>query len=60
VRVANGILDVHDVPYILVGMIAAGIGTILAARVANKLDDQTFRKWIYRFIGLSGIYYLFF
>ncbi|WPC20206.1 sulfite exporter TauE/SafE family protein [Pediococcus inopinatus] len=60
VRVANGILVPHDVPYILVGMVAAGIGTIIAARIANKLDDQTFRKWVYRFIGLSGIYYLFF
>ncbi|GEN93996.1 sulfite exporter TauE/SafE family protein [Pediococcus ethanolidurans] len=60
VRVGNGILSLHDVPYILVGMVAAGIGTIVAARIANKLDDQTFRKWIYRFIGLSGIYYLFF
>ncbi|AMV60674.1 putative permease [Pediococcus damnosus] len=60
VRVANGILVPHDVPYILVGMVAAGIGTIIATRIASKLDDQVFRKWIYRFIGLSGIYYLFF
>jgi uncharacterized membrane protein YfcA len=60
VRVANGILVSHDIPYILVGLVAASIGTIIAARIATKLDDATFRKWVYRFIGVAGIYYLFF
>lgn len=60
VRVSNGILVAHAIPYILVGMVAAGIGTIVAARIAHRLDDLTFRKWVYRFIGVSGIYYLFF
>lgn len=59
VRVFNGILVPHDISYIIVGMISAGIGTIIAARLATKLDDTTFRKWVYRFIGVSGIYYLF-
>lgn len=60
VRVANGILVPHDVPYILVGMVAATIGTVIAARIAARLDDATFRKWIYRFIGIAGVYYLIF
>lgn len=60
VRVANGALGLPDIPYILVGMVAATGGTILATRLLPHLDDATFKKWIYRFIGLSGLYYLLF
>ncbi|GEO69303.1 sulfite exporter TauE/SafE family protein [Levilactobacillus acidifarinae] len=60
VRVANGILTVHDIPYILVGMVAASLGTLIAARLLTRLDGETIKKWIYGFIGLSGLYYLFF
>lgn len=60
VRVTNGILVAPDIPYILVGMVAASLGTWLAARLLTRLDPDTIRRWIYRFIGLSGLYYLFF
>lgn len=60
VRVANGILTVHDIPYILLGMVTASLGTIIAARLLTRLDGETVKKWIYGFIGLSGLYYLFF
>lgn len=57
-RVANGILTVHNVPYILAGMVAASLGTILAARLLTRLDPDRIKKIIYGFIGLSGLYYL--
>lgn len=60
IRISNRILVPHDIAFIFIGMLAAGLGTIIAARIAPRLDDTTFRKWVYRFIGLSGLYYLFF
>ncbi|KRN28127.1 permease [Lactobacillus selangorensis] len=60
VRVANGILGTIDIPYIIVGMIAAIFGTIIATHLSERWDLQTIKPWIYAFIGLSGIYYLFF
>jgi len=59
VRVANGILPPPTIPYILVGMVAASLGTIIAARLLNRLNPDTIKRWIYAFIGLSGLYYLF-
>ncbi|RXI78984.1 sulfite exporter TauE/SafE family protein [Levilactobacillus suantsaii] len=60
IRVANGILVAQDIPYILVGMVAAALGTLIAAHLLNRIDGETLKKWIYGFIGLSGLYYLFF
>ncbi|MFC6206317.1 sulfite exporter TauE/SafE family protein [Levilactobacillus tongjiangensis] len=60
IRVANGILVKPDIPYILVGMVAATIGTIIASHLLTRLNPDTIKRWIYGFIGLSGIYYLFF
>ena len=60
VRVATGILTVHLIPQILLGMVAASLGTIIAAHLLNRLNPDTLKRWIYGFIGLSGLYYLFF
>ncbi|WP_125604709.1 sulfite exporter TauE/SafE family protein [Lapidilactobacillus bayanensis] len=60
VRIANGILATPDIPYILAGMVAATIGTVIATRLSTRWDLTTIKPWIYGFIGLSGIYYLFF
>lgn len=59
VRVGNGILIVKDIPYIVVGMLAATLGTLIAARLLNRLDPAKVKHLIYGFIGLSGLYYLF-
>lgn len=60
IRVTNGILGVQDIPYILVGMVAASIGTIIASHLLTRINPDRLKQWIYRFIGLSGLYYLFF
>lgn len=60
IRIFTGILTPIDIPYIFVGMVAATIGTMIAARLSTKWDLMTIRPFIYAFIGLSGLYYLFF
>ncbi|WP_203624428.1 MULTISPECIES: sulfite exporter TauE/SafE family protein [unclassified Lacticaseibacillus] len=60
VRVASGIITVSLIPYILGGIIAATLGTLLATRLAAKWDLAQIKPLIYGFIGLSGLYYLFF
>lgn len=60
VRITSGILTTPDIPYILVGMVAATIGTFIATKLSTRWDLATIKPWIYGFIGFSGIYYLFF
>jgi len=59
-RVFNGILTTSLIPYILVGMVGAIIGTVIAARLLNHLNIGTVKRYIYVFIGASGLYYLLF
>jgi len=60
IRVVSGILVARLVPYILAGMLAGVIGTMVASRLSSRWDLATIKPWIYRFIGLAGLYYLFF
>ncbi|MFD1393347.1 sulfite exporter TauE/SafE family protein [Lacticaseibacillus jixianensis] len=60
VRVASGILTPALIPYIIGGIIAATLGTVLATRLSAKWDLTQIKPLIYGFIGLSGLYYLFF
>lgn len=60
VRVATGILGVTDIPYILAGMVAATVGTMIANRLSMRWNLTTIKPLIYGFIGLSGLYYLLF
>jgi len=57
-RVVNGIVTIHLVPLILIGMLGAIIGTMVAAHLLNRLNVTTMKRLIYVFIGLSGLYYL--
>jgi len=58
-RVASGIVTIHLVPLILIGMVGAITGTMIAAHLLNRLNVTTMKRLIYVFIGLSGLYYLF-
>ncbi|GAX03188.1 permease [Secundilactobacillus pentosiphilus] len=60
IRVSSGILGTQDIPYILVGMLAGGVGTAIASRLSSRLDLAIIKPWIYRFTGLAGFYYLLF
>lgn len=60
IRVANGILSAADVPIVLIGMLGAILGTVLAGRILPRMNMHMVRRGIYTFIGLSGLYYLFF
>jgi len=58
IRVANGILTMQHIPLILIGMVGAVTGTVIASHVATRLNIATIKRIIYVFIGLSGLYYL--
>lgn len=60
IRVASGILGIRVLPYILVGMLAGVVGTVIASRLSSRWNLTTIKPWIYRFIGLAGVYYLLF
>lgn len=59
-RVATGILVVQDIPIILVGMVGAVCGTIIANHLLTRMNMTMVQHLVYLFIGISGIYYLFF
>lgn len=59
-RVLNGILTTTVIPFILVGMVGAILGTVIAARLMNHLNLAIVKRYIYVFIGVSGAYYLLF
>lgn len=58
-RISQGILTVSNIPAILIGMVGALVGTVIAAHLLNRLNMATVKRLIYLFIGLSGLYYLF-
>lgn len=60
VRVASGIITAAVIPYIIGGVVAAGLGTLLATRLSASWGLAQIKPLIYGFIGLSGLYYLFF
>lgn len=60
VRIASGIIATALIPYIIGGMIVATLGVIVANRVSAKWSLAQIKPLIYGFIGLSGLYYLFF
>ncbi|MFC6261787.1 sulfite exporter TauE/SafE family protein [Levilactobacillus fujinensis] len=59
-RVTTGILIVQDIPIILVGMVGAVCGTIVANHLLNRMNMVMVQHLVYLFIGVSGVYYLFF
>lgn len=54
-RVVKGIIVAADVPIIIIGMIVISIGTFIARSFRSKIDEATLRKFIYVFIGVSGL-----
>ncbi|WP_057879518.1 sulfite exporter TauE/SafE family protein [Companilactobacillus kimchiensis] len=57
-RFANGILTLNSLKFVLVGIVGAVIGTILANRLVSHLNIKLMTVFIYGFIGVSGVYYL--
>ncbi|WP_057888275.1 sulfite exporter TauE/SafE family protein [Companilactobacillus mindensis] len=57
-RFSSGILDLSSIKFVLVGIIGAIIGTILANRLVQHLNIKFMTLFIYVFIGVSGLYYL--
>lgn len=60
VRVLNGIITTNTIPLILIGMVGAICGTVLATRILPHVPMVAVKRLIYIFIGLAGVYYLFF
>ncbi|WP_191987369.1 sulfite exporter TauE/SafE family protein [Companilactobacillus jidongensis] len=57
-RIINGIIGIHEIPIILIGIVGAIIGTFIASRILNHMNLALVSKCIYTFIGMSGLYYL--
>lgn len=58
-RFVEGILGVHQLPYMAVGIAAILAGAYVAGRIVDKLDAQLIRKITYGMIGVAGIINLF-
>lgn len=56
VRFSTGILVGEHLPLILIGIIAILVGLTLANRVIENIQPEKLRRFIYLFIGLSGVY----
>lgn len=58
-RFSTGILTADNLKFVIIGIIGAIMGTLLANRLVTHLNIRLMKIFIYLFIGLSGIYYLF-
>jgi uncharacterized membrane protein YfcA len=57
-RFSSGILTLDNLKFVIVGIIGALLGTILANRLVGHLNIRIMKMIIYLFIGFSGCYYL--
>lgn len=56
IRISLGSLEFTDFNYIIIGWAAMALGTILGLNVFKRLDNKVFKKIVYLFIGLNGIW----
>ncbi len=59
IRVSQHIVNGHDLPFIIVGMVGTTLGVLIAQRIVQRLNIEKVRQITYILIGCSGIYYLF-
>lgn len=57
-RFATNVLSLSDVKFVIVGMIGAMLGTIIANRIVDHLNIERVKQCVYVFIGIAGAYYL--
>lgn len=55
-RVVSGIYERSDIPVILCLVAGLLLGSFVGQRVLKKIDNEIFKKLIYGFIGVNGIY----
>lgn len=58
VRLASHVLTLGDFKYVLVGVVGAIVGTIIASRIVDHLNIERVKQCVYVFIGIAGAYYL--
>ena len=56
IRIINGSIVMSDVPLISLGWVFMIVGTGMGLMLFKKFSKETFRKIIYAFVGLNGIW----
>lgn len=56
IRISFGSLEMTDFRYVVIGWIAMAVGTILGLKVFKRLNNNVFKKVIYFFIGINGLW----
>lgn len=59
-RFGQGILRIGDMKIVILGMIGALVGTVIANRLVTRMNTERVKQIVYLFIGVSGLYYLIF
>jgi uncharacterized membrane protein YfcA len=59
-RFGQGILRIGDMKIVILGMIGALVGTVIANRLVTRMNTERVKQIVYLFIGVSGLYYLMF
>ena len=54
-RAYKGILLSKHIPYILIGMLGIMVGSLIAKKLINCIDEKTVNRITYILIGISGI-----
>ena len=55
-RLVSGIYEMNDIPVIICLVVGLLSGSVFGIRVLKKIDSKVFRKLVYGFIGINGIY----
>lgn len=55
-RFMAGAFTSADFPYIIVGWITILVGTVLGLKILKLINIEKFRKLVYIFVGLNGLY----
>ena len=55
-RVVSGIYEKTDIPVILCLIAGLLLGSVVGLKLLKKIDSKVFKKLVYGFIGVNGIY----
>jgi len=55
-RLVSGIYESTDIPVILCLIAGLLLGSVVGLRILKKIDSKVFKKLIYGFIGVNGVY----
>ena len=55
-RLVSGVYDRGDIPVLICLIVGLLLGSVVGIKVLKKIESKVFRKLVYGFIGINGVY----